>query len=71
MDPIWIISIAAFVGAFAAWAVAKYVLEINFVLDLGTLLMIIVGGAFAAMLLGVGSTWGALRAPAASTLRTV
>jgi hypothetical protein len=46
-------------------------MEMNFTLDVGTLLMIILGGAFAAMLLGIGSTWGALRAPAAATLRTV
>jgi putative ABC transport system permease protein len=63
--------VAAIAGSIAAWAVAAYVMEINFILDPVTLLMIIVGGAFTAMLLGIGSTWGALRAPAASTLRTV
>jgi len=63
--------IAAFAGSLAAWAVAVYVMEIKFVLDLATLFLMVVGGAFAAMLLGIGSTWGALRAPAASTLRTV
>jgi putative ABC transport system permease protein len=63
--------IAAIAGSLAAWAVAIYVMEIKFVLDLATLLLIVVGGAFAAMVLGIGSTWGALRAPAASTLRTV
>jgi putative ABC transport system permease protein len=63
--------IAAIAGSFAAWAVAWQVMEINFVLDIPTLLLVVVGGAFTAMLLGIGSTWGALRAPAASTLRTV
>lgn len=63
--------IAAIAGSFAAWAVAVYVLEIKFVLDIPTLLLVVLGGAFAAMLLGIASTWGALRASAASTLRTV
>ena len=63
--------IAAIAGSVAAWAVAFYVMEIKFVLDVPTLLLVVLGGAFAAMLLGVGSTWGALRAPAATTLRTV
>jgi len=63
--------IAAFAGSVAAWAVATYVMEIRFVLDVATLLLIVVGGAVAAMLLGIGSTWSALRAPVASTLRTV
>ena len=63
--------IAALAGTLAAWAVAEYVLEIKFVLDLTTLLLVVAGGAVAAMLLGMTSTWGALRAPAARTLRTV
>jgi putative ABC transport system permease protein len=63
--------VAAIAGSVAAWAVAYYVLEIHFVLDIPTLLLVVLGGAFAAMALGIASTWGALRAPAASTLRMV
>jgi putative ABC transport system permease protein len=63
--------IAAIAGTFAAWAVAYYVMDIKFVPDIATLLLVILGGAFTAMLLGIASTWSALRAPAASTLRTV
>jgi putative ABC transport system permease protein len=63
--------IAALAGTAAAAAVAYYVMDVSFAPNVATLLLVILGGAFTAMLLGIGSTWSALRAPAASTLRTV
>jgi putative ABC transport system permease protein len=63
--------IAAIAGTTAAWAIAYYVMEVGFVPNLLTLLIVILGGAFTAMLLGIASTWGALRATPAATLRTV
>ena len=63
--------IAAVAGTTSAAAVAYYVMEVDFVPNLVTLFLVILGGAFTAMLLGIASTWSALRAPAASTLRTV
>jgi putative ABC transport system permease protein len=62
--------VAAITGTIAAWAVATVVMESNFWPSAGTLVAVIVGGAIAAMALGIAATWTALSTPAARTLRT-
>lgn len=62
--------VAAITGTIAAWAVATFVMESNFLPSMGTLVAVVVGGAVAAMALGIAATWTALSTPAARTLRT-
>lgn len=62
--------VAAITGTVAAWAVAKYAMDSNFIPSMSTLGAVIVGGALASMALGIGATWTALSTPAARTLRT-
>lgn len=62
--------VAAIAGMIAAWAVAAFVMESTFMPSMGTLAAVIIGGAIAAMALGIGATWTALSTPAARTLRT-
>lgn len=62
--------VAALAGTIAAWAVAEFVMESTFAPSMGTLAAVVVGGAVAAMALGIAATWTALSTPAARTLRT-
>jgi len=62
--------VAAILGTIAAWAVAAFVMESSFRPSMGTLAAVVIGGAIAAMALGIGATWTALSTPAARTLRT-
>jgi len=62
--------VAAIIGTIAAWAVAEFVMDWNFIPSMGTLAAVVVGGAIAAMALGIAATWTALSTPAARTLRT-
>jgi putative ABC transport system permease protein len=62
--------VAAIAGTTAAWAVAYFVMESTFAPSMATLAAVIIGGAIAAMALGIGATWTALSTPAARTLRT-
>lgn len=62
--------VAAIIGTIAAWAVAQFVMDWNFVPSMGTLSAVVIGGAIAAMALGIAATWTALSTPAARTLRT-
>jgi putative ABC transport system permease protein len=62
--------VAAIVGTVAAWAVAWFLMESSFVPSMSTLVAVVVGGAIAAMALGIAATWTALSTPAARTLRT-
>ncbi len=62
--------VAAIVGTTAAWAVAKFLMESSFVPSMSTLIAVVLGGAVAAMALGIAATWTALSTPAARTLRT-
>jgi putative ABC transport system permease protein len=61
--------VAALSGTLAAWAVAYFVMQTSFVPAMSTLAVVIIGGALAAMGLGIASTWTALSTPAARTLR--
>lgn len=62
--------VAAIIGTVAAWAVAEFLMDWSFVPSMGTLAAVVVGGAIAAMALGIAATWTALSTPAARTLRT-
>ena len=62
--------VAAITGTIAAWAVATFVMESTFQPAMTTLVAVVIGGAIAAMALGIGATWTALSTPAARTLRT-
>jgi putative ABC transport system permease protein len=62
--------VAAITGTIAAWAVATFVMESTFQPAMATLVAVVIGGAIAAMALGIGATWTALSTPAARTLRT-
>jgi putative ABC transport system permease protein len=62
--------VAAIVGTIAAWAVATFLMESTFVPSMSTLVAVVLGGAIAAMALGIAATWTALSTPAARTLRT-
>jgi putative ABC transport system permease protein len=62
--------VAAILSLTAAWAVAFFVMDTTFVPSMGTLAAVVIGGAIAAMALGIGATWTALSTPAARTLRT-
>jgi putative ABC transport system permease protein len=62
--------VAAIIGTIAAWAVAEFVMDWSFVPSMGTLAAVVIGGAIAAMALGIAATWTALSTPAARTLRT-
>jgi putative ABC transport system permease protein len=62
--------VAAIIGTIAAWAVAELVMEWSFKPSMGTLAAVVIGGAIAAMALGIAATWTALSTPAARTLRT-
>ena len=62
--------VAAIIGTIAAWAVAEFVMDWTFRPSMGTLAAVVVGGAIAAMALGIAATWTALSTPAARTLRT-
>jgi putative ABC transport system permease protein len=62
--------VAALSGTLAAWAVAYFVMQTSFVPAMSTLAVVIIGGALAAMGLGIAATWTALSTPAARTLRT-
>jgi putative ABC transport system permease protein len=62
--------VAAIAGTLAAWAVATFAMQSSFVPSMLTLTAVIVGGAVAAMGLGIAATWTALSTPAARTLRT-
>lgn len=62
--------VAAITGTIAAWAVATVVMESTFEPSLATLAAVVIGGAIAAMALGIAATWTALSTPAARTLRT-
>jgi len=62
--------VAAIIGTIAAWAVAAFVMDWSFVPSMGTLAAVVIGGAIAAMALGIAATWTALSTPAARTLRT-
>lgn len=62
--------VSALTGTLAAWAVAAFVMQTTFVPEMTTLAVVIIGGALAAMGLGIASTWTALSTPAARTLRT-
>lgn len=62
--------VAAIAGTLAAWAVTYFVMGTTFVPAMGTLAVVIIGGAVAAMGLGIAATWTALSTPAARTLRT-
>jgi putative ABC transport system permease protein len=62
--------VAAIVGTTAAWAVARFLMESTFVPSMSTLIAVVLGGAVAAMALGIAATWTALSTPAARTLRT-
>jgi putative ABC transport system permease protein len=61
--------VAAITGTIAAFAVARY-MESTFVPSYTILTAVVIGGAFAAMALGIAATWTALSTPAARTLRT-
>jgi putative ABC transport system permease protein len=63
--------VAALCGTLAAGAVAIFVMQTSFVPALSTLAVVVIGGALAAMGLGIASTWTALSTPAVRTLRTV
>ncbi len=62
--------VAAIVGTTAAWAVAAFLMDSSFAPSMSTLVAVVVGGAIAAMALGIAATWTALSTPAARTLRT-
>jgi putative ABC transport system permease protein len=62
--------VAAITGTIAAWAVSEFVMDSTFIPSLPTLAAVVIGGAIAAMALGIGATWTALSTPAARTLRT-
>lgn len=62
--------VAAIVGMTAAWAVSRFLMESPFEPSMPTLVAVVVGGAVAAMALGIAATWTALSTPAARTLRT-
>jgi putative ABC transport system permease protein len=62
--------VAAILSLIAAWAIAAFVMNSTFMPSMGTLAAVVVGGAIAAMALGIGATWTALSTPAARTLRT-
>jgi putative ABC transport system permease protein len=62
--------VAALAGTVAAWAVSAFVMEQSFQPSMATLVAVVMGGAVAAMALGIGATWTALSTPAARTLRT-
>lgn len=62
--------VAAIIGTIAAWAVSEFVMDWTFRPSMGTLGAVVVGGAIAAMALGIAATWTALSTPAARTLRT-
>ncbi len=62
--------VAAISGTLAAWAVAYFAMDTTFVPSMPTLAAVIIGGAIAAMGLGIAATWTALSTPAARTLRT-
>jgi putative ABC transport system permease protein len=62
--------VAAIIGTIAAWAVAELVMDWSFKPSMGTLAAVVIGGAIAAMALGIAATWTALSTPAARTLRT-
>jgi putative ABC transport system permease protein len=62
--------VAAISGTLAAWAVAYFAMNTTFQPSMPTLAAVIIGGALAAMGLGIAATWTALSTPAARTLRT-
>ena len=62
--------VAAVLSIIAAWAIAAFLMESTFQPSMGTLAAVVIGGAIAAMALGIGATWSALSTPAARTLRT-
>ena len=62
--------VAAISGTLAAWSVAYFVMDTTFEPAMPTLAVVIIGGAIAAMGLGIAATWTALSTPAARTLRT-
>ncbi len=62
--------VAAITGTLTAFAVATWVMDSTFRPSMATLAAVIIGGAIAAMALGIASTWTALSTPAARTLRT-
>lgn len=62
--------VAAILSIIAAWAIAAFLMGSTFLPSMGTLAAVVIGGAIAAMALGIGATWSALSTPAARTLRT-
>jgi len=60
---------ALMAGTLAAWAVAKWVIEIPFVFDGRSVAFTIVGGALGTLLLGLSGGFGALSVKPANRLR--
>ena len=61
--------VAVGAGALAGWAVMRFVMETGYEFDAGSALAIVIGGALAALLAGLGFAWRPLAARPARILR--